>query len=163
MTVDGPPDGTGTARAILAAHLRATRDRSGKTLRELQVATFASDSALSRYLSGRTVPPWNVVAALCVQGDVDPEGLRPVWQRARAARHARIAPTVDQAPPLQAVREMHSALAESITTIATEVAEAIRAVRARGEQVPEQLLTVQRTGADAADRLRAAQRLISPG
>ncbi len=72
--------------AELAAELRALREKSHRSLRELQHATFASDSSLSRYLSGRTVPPWQVVEALCRLGGRDPAELRATWERAREAR-----------------------------------------------------------------------------
>ena len=151
MINDLPPEPS--SADDLAGRLRSLRARSGKTLRELQSVTFASDSALSRYLSGRAVPPWNVVAALCEQAGVDSAGLRPVWTRARAARRTRRGP----ARPLVEL----SAVEGHLTRISTEVAAAINAARARGDQVPEHLLTVLRSGADAADRLRTARRLIS--
>ncbi|HZM82559.1 MAG TPA: helix-turn-helix transcriptional regulator [Candidatus Limnocylindrales bacterium] len=79
---------TSTQQSIveLATELRALREKSHRSLRELQHATFASDSSLSRYLSGRTVPPWQVVEALCRLGDRDPAELRDLWERARQAR-----------------------------------------------------------------------------
>jgi transcriptional regulator with XRE-family HTH domain len=137
----------------LAGRLQALRSRSGKTLRELQSVTFASDSALSRYLSGRAVPPWKVVAALCEQAGSDPEELRLLWVRARAARRTRRSP----ARPLLEL----SAVEDHLSRISRAAAAAISEARARGDQVPEHLLTVLRSGADAADRLRVAQRLIS--
>jgi plasmid stability protein len=68
--------------AQLTAALRALRERSGKTLRELERVTNASDSALSRYLSGRTLPPWPVVDALCKSAGQDASRLRPLWAAA---------------------------------------------------------------------------------
>ena len=62
--------------------------------------------------------------------------------------------------PTLPLLELH-AVADHLSRICSEVASAIREVRARGEQVPEHLLAVQRSGTDAAVRLRAAQRLIS--
>jgi len=66
----GLPDGlTGQAgtKAVdrLAAELRVIRDGTGKSLKQLQRTIHVSDSSLSRYLSGRTVPPWEVVEGLC--------------------------------------------------------------------------------------------------
>lgn len=139
--------------ADLAARLRVLRERSGKTLRELQVITYASDSALSRYLSGRAIPPWKVVAALCEQAGTDPADLLRPWQRARAQKHSRRTPT----RPLLEL----SAVEDHLARISAEVATAIHETRARGEQVPEHLLTVLRSGVDATNRLRAARRLIS--
>lgn len=147
-----PPE-TASPTEELAGGLRSLQDRSGKTLRELQAVTFASDSALSRYLSGRTVPPWKVVAALCEQAGADQGELWPLWVRARAARRAHRSP----AGPLLELSTVESHLGR----ISLVAAAAISETRARGDQVPEHLLTVLRLGADAADRLRVAQRLIS--
>lgn len=139
-----PADQVRSAQLALAAELRAARERTGHTLRELQAATFASDSALSRYLSGRSVPPWDVVAALCRQLGSDPERLRPLWQEAKTARRRRQDPAV----------ETRESLVNRISTITADVATAIRALQARGEAVPEALPA-------AAALLRDAQRLIS--
>jgi transcriptional regulator with XRE-family HTH domain len=57
----------------LAVELRKLRKLSGKSLRELEQATLSSDSALSRYLSGQAVPPWQVVEALCRLGGGSPD------------------------------------------------------------------------------------------
>ncbi|WP_442933583.1 helix-turn-helix domain-containing protein [Micromonospora sp. CPCC 206060] len=94
MTVDGNPSGeprrgrrrTGPSDRdlnALATELRLLRERSGMTLRELERHTYASDSALSRYLAGRALPPWEVVEALCRQGG----GERPSCGAA-GSRHA---------------------------------------------------------------------------
>ncbi|MEV6350231.1 helix-turn-helix transcriptional regulator [Actinoplanes sp. NPDC051851] len=161
MTVDGSPDPVYSPRALLAAELRILRDRTGQTLRELQAATFASDSALSRYLIGRSVPPWQVVTALCAQTGTDPAVLRDLWQLARATRGVRRPPTMSGAAHLEAVRAIQMSVAKSLATITDEVAESIRVLRARGDAVPEHLFSAARSGADAAQRLRTAQRLIS--
>lgn len=78
--------------ARLAAELRAVRERSGKTLRELERLTNASDSALSRYLSGRTVPPWSVIESLCRVAGHDSRRLRSVWAAAGEGRGGVAAP-----------------------------------------------------------------------
>lgn len=70
----------------LAAELRALRTRSGKSLRQLERPTFTSDSSLSRYLAGQSLPPWRVVEVLSEQGGGDPAELRPLWERASKAR-----------------------------------------------------------------------------
>ena len=70
----------------LAGELRRLRGECGMSLRELERVTFSSDSALSRYLSGQTVPPWPVVEALCREVGSGPETLRGLWTAARAAR-----------------------------------------------------------------------------
>ena len=91
----------------LAAELRALREKSHRSLRELQQSTFASDSSLSRYLSGRTVPPWQVVEALCRLADRDPAELRAVWESARQARgkQSYTAPISSVPPAADAVPE----------------------------------------------------------
>ncbi|GAA2532020.1 hypothetical protein Ahu01nite_096200 [Winogradskya humida] len=123
--------------------MRLAQERSGRTLRELQAVTYASDSALSRYLSGRSVPPWIVVAALCKAAGTDPGQLLPLWQRAKAAASAGRRSGREQAT-----------LARRVSTLAADAAAVIQAIRERGEAVPENLLT-------AALRLSDAQRLIS--
>ncbi|MEU4244098.1 helix-turn-helix transcriptional regulator [Actinoplanes sp. NPDC026619] len=137
-----------------AARLRSLRARSGMTLRELQAVTYASDSALSRYLTGHSVPPWKVVAALCEQAGADAEELRPHWQKARAARRdpgGRPPPTLAEL----------SAVDDHLACISHDVSAAIAETLARGDQVPGLLLAVQRAGAAAQARLHAAQRLLS--
>ena len=85
-------------RTDLAAHLGALRDLSGRSLRELERDTGISSSSLSRYFAGQTVPPWDVVLALCKLVRRDPRPLRPIWKQAselpaaprpRPARSAR--------------------------------------------------------------------------
>lgn len=70
----------------LTAALRALRDQSGLTLRQLESVANASDSALSRYLSGRTLPPWPVVEALCRAAGREPRSLRSLWLEAERGR-----------------------------------------------------------------------------
>jgi len=120
-----------------AARLRSLRVRSGMTLRELQAVTYASDSALSRYLAGRGVPPWTVVAALCEQAGADADELRPFWERARAARRD----PRSSAPPTRAESR---AVDDHLARLSREVSVAIAEIRARGDQVPGHLLAVQR-------------------
>lgn len=86
---DGAGPGSDTARdpgLRLAAELRALRIQSGMTLRELEPLTHASDSALSRYLNGSTVPPWPVIESLCRVTEDDPRRLRPIWIAADRGR-----------------------------------------------------------------------------
>ncbi|GAB3832262.1 helix-turn-helix domain-containing protein [Dactylosporangium cerinum] len=77
-------DGDLDPPARLAAKLRILRNRTGKSLRELERLTHTSDSSLSRYLNGSTLPPWTVVAALCRVAGTDPDQLRTLWSAARA-------------------------------------------------------------------------------
>ncbi|WP_169739828.1 ATP-binding protein [Actinospica robiniae] len=72
--------------AALAGELRLMRELSGKSLKELESLIFVSDSSLSRYLSGRLLPPWPVVVALCRLVRRDPGELLPLWDRARTPR-----------------------------------------------------------------------------
>jgi transcriptional regulator with XRE-family HTH domain len=65
------------------------KDESGRSLRELERATHASNSALSRYLSGQASPPWTVVVALCREAGRDPRPLRQLWEEACEARRLR--------------------------------------------------------------------------
>lgn len=133
----------------LADQLREVRDRSGRSLRELQAATFVSDSSLSRYLSGRSVPPWPVVVTLCELAREDPARLRPAWLAARANRRRRAART--------ASADLHAALAREISTISEGVVRAIQSMRELGGPVPDYLVAAQRAAADAARLLRGAQ------
>jgi hypothetical protein len=73
----------------LAEELRAMREQCGLSLRQLEQLTFTSDSALSRHLAGRSLPPWSVVEALCRCSDRDPAELRVVWEGARQGQVRR--------------------------------------------------------------------------
>lgn len=73
----------------LVRRLCQLKDESGRSLRELERATHASNSALSRYLSGQAAPPWTVVVALCREAGRDPRPLRTLWEEACEARRAR--------------------------------------------------------------------------
>ncbi|MEU0670120.1 tetratricopeptide repeat protein [Streptomyces lavendulocolor] len=65
----------------LAARLRRLQELSGLGVRALAKDTGLSSSSLSRYLNGRTVPPWPAVVALCRRAKRDPRPLRPLWER----------------------------------------------------------------------------------
>ena len=73
-------------RALLAAELLAVQEATGLSLKELERVTHVSDSSLSRYLAGRSVPPWTVVQAMSRLARRDPDGLRTAWAAARGAR-----------------------------------------------------------------------------
>ncbi|MFL5993867.1 MAG: tetratricopeptide repeat protein [Streptomyces sp.] len=66
----------------LAARLRLLQELSKRGVRALARDAGLSSSSLSRYLSGRTVPPWPAVIALCRLVQRDPRPLRPLWERA---------------------------------------------------------------------------------
>ncbi|MFD8410181.1 MULTISPECIES: RICIN domain-containing protein [unclassified Streptomyces] len=62
--------------------LRALQRRSGRTLRSLESEVLISDSSLSRYLRGSTVPPWATVRDLCRALGADPAEYRALWEAA---------------------------------------------------------------------------------
>ncbi|MFI2117413.1 RICIN domain-containing protein [Streptomyces rubiginosohelvolus] len=66
----------------LGAALRALQQRSGRTLRALEEQVRISDSSLSRYFRGDTVPPWPVVRDLCRALGADPYAYRTLWEAA---------------------------------------------------------------------------------
>lgn len=132
----------------LARQLSALRERSGLTLRDLQKATFVSDSALSRYLSGQTVPPWTTVVRICERLGAEAAALRPAWETARARRReSRVTP-----PP---AGDPHAALGRSLSTISDDVASAIALLQSSSAgHVTELLKRVQRLSEEAAAQLR---------
>jgi transcriptional regulator with XRE-family HTH domain len=83
-----PPQDEGQAQN-LAGELRRVRVATGMSLKELERATASSDSSLSRYLAGTSIPPWPVIEALCRAAQRDPQELMPLWQAAQRARVAR--------------------------------------------------------------------------
>ncbi|MFD6225929.1 helix-turn-helix domain-containing protein [Streptomyces sp. NPDC060232] len=79
------PDGVDrhtTAARRLGDALRALQQRSGMTLRDLEQRALISDSSLSRYFRGSTVPPWSVVREICRAMDTDPAAYRALWEAA---------------------------------------------------------------------------------
>ncbi|WP_326587683.1 RICIN domain-containing protein [Streptomyces sp. NBC_01294] len=66
----------------LGSALKALQQRSGRTLRSLESEVMISDSSLSRYLRGSTVPPWATVRDLCRALDADPADYRVLWEAA---------------------------------------------------------------------------------
>ena len=121
-------------RQAFAARLRTVRKLTRKTLRELQASTFASDSALSRYLAGGALAPWRVVEALCAETGTDPEELRAEWIAAGGGREERF-------------------LADDVRAIKAQIDAAVRQARERGEQIPATILTIQRLSTQAMRQL----------
>ncbi|MCO5968163.1 helix-turn-helix domain-containing protein [Actinoallomurus soli] len=78
-----------TVGTRLATELRALRTRTGKSLKELEQLIHASDSSISRYLSGRIVPPWQVIERLSRLAGDDPARLRPLWEHLNDDRHRK--------------------------------------------------------------------------
>lgn len=72
----------GDPQEELAERLRLLQELSKRGVRALARDAGLSSSSLSRYLSGRTVPPWPAVIALCRLVQRDPRPLRPLWERA---------------------------------------------------------------------------------
>ncbi|MEW9513976.1 helix-turn-helix domain-containing protein [Streptomyces bacillaris] len=70
----------------LGAELRALQQRSGRTLRDLETRVRISDSSLSRYFRGSTVPPWSTVRDLCRALGADPIAYRTLWEAADRSR-----------------------------------------------------------------------------
>ncbi|WP_433303140.1 ATP-binding protein [Actinoplanes sp. CA-030573] len=69
----------------LVAQLAQIKELSGLSLRALAKEAGLSSSSLSRYLTGRLVPPWEAVVALCRAVRRDPRPLRAVWAEASRA------------------------------------------------------------------------------
>ncbi|SMC47062.1 Tetratricopeptide (TPR) repeat [Kibdelosporangium aridum] len=69
----------------LVAQLAQIKELSGLSLRSLARDAGLSSSSLSRYLTGRLVPPWDAVVALCRVVRRDPRPLRPIWAEAAKA------------------------------------------------------------------------------
>ncbi|HEX6353082.1 ATP-binding protein [Actinophytocola sp.] len=69
----------------LVAQLARIKELSGLSLRALATKAGLSSSSLSRYLTGRLVPPWEAVVALCRVVGRDPRPLRAMWTEAAKA------------------------------------------------------------------------------
>ncbi|MFJ8593473.1 helix-turn-helix domain-containing protein [Streptomyces sp. NPDC093598] len=65
--------------------LRSLQRRSGRPLRSLEAQVRISDSSLSRYFRGETVPTWPVVRELCRALGADPAEYRALWEAANPA------------------------------------------------------------------------------
>ncbi|MET8579025.1 helix-turn-helix transcriptional regulator [Streptomyces sp. NPDC005012] len=70
----------------LANALRGLQQKSGCTLRGLETRVRISDSSLSRYFRGESVPVWPVVRDLCRAMGADPAEYRALWEAADRAR-----------------------------------------------------------------------------
>ncbi|GGW65587.1 helix-turn-helix domain-containing protein [Streptomyces griseoloalbus] len=83
----GPqPDPRAAARKLGNA-LRSLQQQSGRTLRSLEAEIRISDSSLSRYFRGETVPAWPVVRDLCRALGADPTEYRALWEATDPTRH----------------------------------------------------------------------------
>jgi transcriptional regulator with XRE-family HTH domain len=77
-----------TAAGRLASRLRELRKQTGRSLKDLEAELHVSDSSLSRYFSGQSVPPWPVVEQLAGLAGQDADELRDLWQQAGQRRRA---------------------------------------------------------------------------
>ncbi|MFD3993482.1 RICIN domain-containing protein [Streptomyces sp. NPDC058583] len=88
---------------VLGRALRELQRRSGRTLRALEESVRISDSSLSRYFCGSTVPPWSTVHDLCRALDGDPAEFRHLWEAADRSQRRPVqadrAGQRDVAPP----------------------------------------------------------------
>lgn len=82
---DGYGVAVSSSQERLVAQLTRIKELSGLSLRALAQQAGLSSSSLSRYLTGRLVPPWEVVVALCRVVGRDPRPLRPLWAEATRA------------------------------------------------------------------------------
>lgn len=83
---DGDADGSPVSR--LAREMQFLQNQTGKSLKELETEVHASDSSLSRYTTGRAIPPWSVVERLSTLAGRDAERLRPLWETAKLVRRS---------------------------------------------------------------------------
>ncbi|WP_240137905.1 helix-turn-helix domain-containing protein [Streptomyces sp. MUM 178J] len=84
----------------LGSALRALQQGSGRTLRSLEKEVLISDSSLSRYFRGSTVPPWATVRDLCRALGADPAEYRALWEAAdRSQPRPEGGPGYPFAPP----------------------------------------------------------------
>lgn len=84
----------------LGMALRDLQQRSGRTLRSLESEVLISDSSLSRYLRGSTVPPWATVSDLCRVLGADPIEYRALWEAADGCQSAAGAVSPPTAVPV---------------------------------------------------------------
>ncbi|MFB7513563.1 RICIN domain-containing protein [Streptomyces sp. NPDC056144] len=96
MAADRPDDDR-PARALGRA-LRDLQRRSGCTLKALEEKVLISDSSLSRYFRGTTVPPWETVRDLCEALDGDPSAYRHLWLAADGGQRKAATPAPEETP-----------------------------------------------------------------
>ncbi|SCE72277.1 Tetratricopeptide repeat-containing protein [Micromonospora coriariae] len=106
------------------AQLARIKELSGLSLRALARESGLSSSSLSRYLTGRLVPPWDAVVALCRAVGRDPRPLRAVWAEAAQAGPAPVPRRNDLPADLFDFtgREAESGLVEELLRTAGAVA-----------------------------------------
>lgn len=92
------PEHVAAARKLGDA-LRSLQQRSGRPLRSLEDQVRISDSSLSRYFRGETVPAWPVVRDLCRSLGADPAEYRALWEAADRTRPDEPDGTASPGPP----------------------------------------------------------------
>lgn len=97
--------------ALLAAELRALRERTGLSITELAGKSAYSRSSWHRYLGGTVLPPWLAVRSLCRLADEPTPRIRTLWELAEATASGR-----------GAVREAPVAVAPVAPTVAADTA-----------------------------------------
>jgi transcriptional regulator with XRE-family HTH domain len=123
-------DATSDPTVRLAAKLQQLREQAGKSLKELESEVHASDSSLSRYFSGRAVPPWSVVERLSDLAARDSQPLRQLWEEASRSRRSPAEssadppgqePTGEPVPPPASWRTRHRRLLLAAAFVTTAV------------------------------------------
>ncbi|MDK1344648.1 helix-turn-helix transcriptional regulator [Streptomyces sp. 378] len=76
------PESRAEAARKLGDALRDLQRQSGRPLRNLEAQVRISDSSLSRYFRGETVPTWPVVRDVCRALGADPSAYRALWEAA---------------------------------------------------------------------------------
>ncbi|GLX05281.1 transcriptional regulator [Microbispora sp. NBRC 16548] len=115
--------GTGLS-AELARRLRALRDGSGLTLRQLAAKSGFSHSALSLAESGRVVPSWELVQAFVQACGDSPRAWRQLWEIARAESEPAEAPPVVSSGSPAAAPQGSPAATETLATVGLATASA---------------------------------------
>ncbi|MEV5986429.1 helix-turn-helix transcriptional regulator [Streptomyces sp. NPDC052051] len=98
----GQPSDQRAAARKLGDALRSLQQQSGRPLRSLEAEVRISDSSLSRYFRGETVPAWPVVRDLCRALGAEPAEYRAMWEAADPNRHDRPATTDSSRDNLEA-------------------------------------------------------------
>lgn len=93
-------------RAIthLADEIQALRDRTGLSLTALAAETKYSKSSWARWLSGKALPPWHAVQALCALAGRAENDLRALWALAEGEWSGRAVVVVPEPPTPPSLR-----------------------------------------------------------
>ena len=96
----GAPGEGGVKRALahLAQEIQALRDRSGLSLGALAAETRYGKSSWARWSTGKALPPWRAVQALCALAQGAESELRALWALAESEWSRRAVITVVRQP-----------------------------------------------------------------